>query len=171
MTSKERASENRSLAYKGVKRCSICNEIKDKSYFGSKGKRKGSTFPYCTPCSKLIRKAKRETFNGWINLIVRGCRSRAKLGGYPFNIDEAYLIEIWTGYDYYTGDKVEWLTQSVNGTAPMQQASLDKLDPSKGYTKGNVQWTSKRTNIMKHNATEVEFYKFCRKVLAKVETS
>lgn len=169
MTPNERARENRSLAYKGVKRCSICNEVKDRSLFGSKGRRGGSTFPYCNQCAVTVRKNKRKTFDGWVTLIVRGCKSRAKAEGLAFDIDKRYLTDIWTGYDYFTGDEIYWLTESINGTAPMHQASLDKLDPAKGYTKGNVQWTSKRTNIMKHNTTDSEFYKFCRKVLDRLE--
>lgn len=43
-------------------------------------------------------------------------------------------------------------------------ASLDRIDSSKGYIKGNVQWVHKKINIMKQNMTDDEFIKWCNLV-------
>lgn len=40
-------------------------------------------------------------------------------------------------------------------------ASLDRIDSSKGYIKGNVQWVHKDLNTMKMDLTEEEFLKYC----------
>lgn len=54
-------------------------------------------------------------------------------------------------------------------------ASLDRIDPSRGYTEGNVQWVHKWVNIIKWDFTQEEFLDICKMVVEhneqKVETS
>lgn len=45
-----------------------------------------------------------------------------------------------------------------------QTASLDRIDSSKGYIIGNVQWTHKTVNIIKWSLSQEEFLNFCRLV-------
>lgn len=45
-------------------------------------------------------------------------------------------------------------------------ASLDRIDSSKGYVKGNVQWVHKDVNVMKMGFSEQYFIKLC-KLIAK----
>lgn len=45
-------------------------------------------------------------------------------------------------------------------------ASLDRIDPNKGYTKNNVQWLHKDVNRMKWTCTDKEFLEWCRKCIA-----
>lgn len=52
------------------------------------------------------------------------------------------LLGIELSYDKYT-----------NNIAPDNYASLDKIDPSKGYVVGNVQIVSFRANTLKNSAT------------------
>lgn len=46
-------------------------------------------------------------------------------------------------------------------------ASLDRIDSSKGYIEGNVQWVHKRINYMKHTLPDNEFIYFCIAVADK----
>jgi hypothetical protein len=43
-------------------------------------------------------------------------------------------------------------------------ASLDRIDSSKGYIEGNLQWVHKDVNIMKMDLSQVEFIDYCVKV-------
>lgn len=43
-----------------------------------------------------------------------------------------------------------------------QTASLDRIDSSKGYIKGNVQWIHKDINRMKGNLSENKFLNYCK---------
>lgn len=43
-------------------------------------------------------------------------------------------------------------------------ASLDRIDSSKGYVQGNVQWVHKTVNKMKMEMSQEIFIKFCKKI-------
>lgn len=43
-------------------------------------------------------------------------------------------------------------------------ASLDRIDSSKGYVKGNIQWVHKAVNKMKSNLLEFDFINWCTKI-------
>jgi hypothetical protein len=45
-------------------------------------------------------------------------------------------------------------------------ASLDRIDSSKGYAVGNVQWTHKFVNRMKNNYDQAYFIRLCKAVAA-----
>lgn len=47
----------------------------------------------------------------------------------------------------------------------IEEASLDRIDSSKGYIEGNVQWVTQQANLSKHVMTMEQLYEFCRKVL------
>ena len=47
----------------------------------------------------------------------------------------------------------------------IDEASLDRIDSSKGYIEGNVQWTTYQANVSKHIMTMEELYQFCKDVL------
>ena len=44
-------------------------------------------------------------------------------------------------------------------------ASLDRIDSSKGYIEGNVQWVHKKINYMKQQFNQTEFIEWCKKVV------
>lgn len=43
-------------------------------------------------------------------------------------------------------------------------ASLDRIDSSKGYIEGNVQWVDRRINFMKQRMSDDEFIEVCEEV-------
>lgn len=43
-------------------------------------------------------------------------------------------------------------------------ASLDRIDNTKGYIEGNVQWVHKHVNICKHTYSNEEFIQICNQV-------
>lgn len=48
-------------------------------------------------------------------------------------------------------------------------ASLDRIDSSKGYEVGNIQWVYKPINLMKNTLDEQEFIKLCQMVASHTQ--
>ena len=42
------------------------------------------------------------------------------------------------------------------------KASIDRIDSSKGYIKGNIQWVAAITNLMKQSLSDAEFISWCK---------
>ena len=75
-----------------------------------------------------------------------------------FTVSKKYLQELWDKQNHIcsiTGDNI------IN----IRKASLDRIDSTKGYEEGNVQWVTYRANVSKHTMSMDELYDFCRKVL------
>ena len=77
---------------------------------------------------------------------------------FPLLVDTCPILEIPLDYG-----------PSTNGAKiPSNYASLDKIDPSKGYVVGNLQVISKKANSMKSDATIEELRKFVKNITAKL---
>ena len=48
-------------------------------------------------------------------------------------------------------------------------ASLDRIDSSKGYIEGNIQWLHKWVNLMKSDFEEKEFIAYCKLIVEQYE--
>lgn len=69
-------------------------------------------------------------------------------------------------------DKTIPITNIKNGNRNINynifNASLDRIDSSKGYIEGNIQWLDKKVNIMKNILNNKEFIQFCNNVVKHV---
>ena len=92
-----------------------------------------------------------------------GAKSRAQEKGLEFNLD----IE-----DIIIPEKcpiLEIPIQRNHGAAKFDSASLDRIDPSKGYVRGNIAVISTMANTMKNNATRSELETFCKNILNYID--
>ena len=62
-----------------------------------------------------------------------------------------------------TGWDIDAMEVNVN------TASLDRIDSSKGYIEGNVQWVHKMVNMSKQQYTQEEFIDMCTAVANKAK--
>lgn len=89
-------------------------------------------------------------------------RYRAKKRGFAFTIEMSDLLPApthccvfpWVALNYAEGDKND-----------RDRASIDRVDNSKGYVKGNVRVISRRANTIKSDATPEEL----KRILAYIE--
>jgi hypothetical protein len=64
-----------------------------------------------------------------------------------------------------TFPKVSWLCGGYDSSA--HSASLDRIDSTKQYTLGNVQWVHKIVNIMKNGLSQEEFVHLCHAIASR----
>lgn len=167
----------------GTKACSRCGEVKPLSEFVRDARLKSGLRTDCRACNKKTRKAYRESGKlathvaknlvQWkLRRLLNDSKVRAKKAGLDHDLDLNYLLEILTTRCPYLGTQFHWEVRTNCGhrhTHPFSP-SIDRIDSSKGYVKGNVAIVSHRANSIKHNATEQELFRIGRAVsLLKAE--
>ena len=89
-------------------------------------------------------------------------RYNAQKRNIPFSVTVKYAWELFlqqnekcslSGLSLSFGNKRDKIEQT---------ASLDRIDSSKGYEKGNVQWVHKIINIMKGTNSQDDFVRICK---------
>jgi len=93
-------------------------------------------------------------------------KCRAKKLNIPFDLTLEYLISIFPDKCPVFNTELSWGHQK--GKILQTSPSLDKIDPEKGYTIGNVQWLSNMANGMKRDATPEQLHQFANWVKATV---
>lgn len=91
------------------------------------------------------------------------CKNNAKIRNLEMSLSKERLVEILNEQNRecaLTGDKLWFNNRETN-------ASIDRIDSSKGYIEGNVQWTTKEINLLKSNWHDKDFIELCRKIVNK----
>jgi hypothetical protein len=94
-------------------------------------------------------------------------KNKAKSRGLEFSVTNQYLWNLFLEQDRkcaYSGLKIFFARTNLEHINGDYTASLDRIDSSKGYIEGNVQWLHKRVNIMKGNMEQQEFLDFCEAI-------
>ena len=135
--------------------CEECNQSLNLNKFSliEKWNINSGTKDFCKKCSKTIQQT--EILNrDWkvdaAKLLYKNIKSRCKRIGREFSIELDDIIipkkcPVF-GFDLKREDRETWMC------AP----SVDRIDSSKGYIKGNVTVVSRRANILKRDATVEE---------------
>jgi len=111
-------------------------------------------------CLSCVRENKRK-FKYIYSHNYQSAKTSAKARNHEFAITGEYMDDLFEKQNKkcpYSG--VE-LTFTKWGSDDSGTASLDRIDSSKGYIEGNVQWIHKRINIMKNNMDEKELFYWC----------
>lgn len=95
--------------------------------------------------------------------MLNTARRRAKIKGLEFNIEEDDLVI--PEYCPYLNIKMK--STSSRGESKKTVLSLDRIDPAKGYIKGNVEVISWQANTMKSDASREELLQFAKVILEK----
>lgn len=125
--------------------------------------------PYCPACFSIDKKAhkKNTMFSEHISQTVYGrIRHQANLRGIEFNLTPQYLEELLVKQNFkcaLSGLPLNIaLSFKTKEDYKKHTISLDRIDSSKPYEEGNVQWVDKRINIMKCNFSQEEFINYCK---------
>ena len=112
---------------------------------------------------KEYKKLYHSTKNGHLRRNLDNIKTRSKLKNLDFDLDANYLLSIPSDVCPVFNFKLSW-GQSKR-IADFNSPSLDRIDPEKGYIKGNVQWVSHLANTMKNNATKEQLVQFANWIL------
>lgn len=142
-----------------MKKCTKCMEVLDVSLFFKRGDGVG----YRSKCKKcyqarakiyglqnnaiLLRKAAARRRRNTGQTLLWVARNRAKKKGWEYNLDISD-VSIPTHCPI-----LGLMLCPQMGKSAHNSPSLDRIDSSKGYIKGNVQVISLRANILKNNAS------------------
>lgn len=110
---------------------------------------------------KLIRIKSITSYQDIPSFLWQRMRSRAKFRDIKFEVNLEYLWEIFVAQDRRCALSGQIIFFNQNGETT---ASLDRIDSSKGYEIGNVQWVHKQINRMKSNLIDRDFYDICATV-------
>jgi len=95
--------------------------------------------------------------------LVSGARNRVKDKNIPFDIDLDYVRSMvgenaeFASHCPVFDIPLDWSRIRGNGRGALPNSpSLDRIDPERGYVKGNVWIISHRANTIKNNATHEE---------------
>jgi hypothetical protein len=89
---------------------------------------------------------------------------RAKTCNFKINITKKYLWELFLKQNRrcaLTGENLIFPSSTASGDGT---ASVDRIDNSEGYVKGNVQWVHKDINWIKQDYSQDRFIELCKKV-------
>ncbi len=97
--------------------------------------------------------------------MAASCRKRAKYLFVDCDIDSKYIRELMPEFCPILNVRLKY----GGGDKSPHSASLDRIDSSKGYIKGNVQIISARANMMKSDADAQEMLMFAEWVMRSFE--
>lgn len=140
-----------------LKTCSKCRQILELSCFSSHVKNKDGLQGSCRKCNRLS--SKEWNANHKDSLALKRIKDRAIEKGLAFDLE---LKDIAPpdkcpifGFELIRNTKV----------SQFNSPSVDRIDPFKGYTKGNVQVISQLANAMKQNASNEQLIQFAEWIL------
>ena len=130
------------------------------------------TSGHTTSCGCKVAKvasSRNKTVGGLMGTVWYGVQFGAKERGFPVTIsqeDAWKLFENQGGKCALTGWEITLPQTSDRKTWKDHFASLDRIDSSKGYEPGNVQWVHKMVNLIKMHFPQEQFVQVCAAVTA-----
>lgn len=107
-------------------------------------------------------------FKWYLKVVRKNSKSKER----DFNIDCEYLKRLWceqNGICPFTNQKLTLRTHSNNDVKKYPyQASLDRIDSSIGYVKGNVRFVALIYNYAKNTFSDDDVIDFCLKVASTI---
>lgn len=147
--------------------CPECGDIVLHTSIGSRSHCRNNKCRKCSDYNKdraryKKRNGKWKGYNDLSMSYFNGVKQNAKKRNISFDIT---IEDVWKQFVnqnrkcIYTGLTLELPKRTRLGSGGT--ASLDRIDSSKGYVKGNVQWVHKDVNWMKQDFDQTYFMEMC----------
>lgn len=98
-------------------------------------------------------------------------KANAKIRGIDFDVDNKHLWELFLhqGRKCAKSGVPISFSRRHGKRGEEQTASLDRIDSSRGYVPGNIQWVHKVVNIMKQSLGDQELVEWCRRIITHTD--
>ena len=106
-------------------------------------------------------------FRWYMKNIIKNSKDRNK----EYDVDLEYLKDLWesqNGVCPFTNKKLLIRTHANKDKKNPYQASIDRIDNTKGYIKGNIRFVSLMFNYARNNFSDNEVLEFCKNVAANI---
>jgi hypothetical protein len=156
---------------KGLRPCGSCGTllVANREYFYQR--KDGYLSSECRTCfrQRSSRNQKARYYAGGVDYhlayITRNTRQRAKKGGIEYDIDAEFIRTLLEAQEGCCAiSRVQLTFAKGEGHIPTN-ASIDRIDSRKGYTKGNVQLVTCQVNTMKSNLSTTQLAEWCQLIL------
>lgn len=167
------------------KKCSCCKQIKNQEHFyivnyGNTTRKVLAS--YCKECSigsaanysKNFKKVngyckqtylRSRTIKDYLAYLLVKSRTRATKKKMQFDIDIDFLLNLWETQEGLCKLTKDPMTYILGKGIVNNNASLDRIDSTKGYTKDNVVLTTTIANRLKQSLSITELIKICTKII------
>lgn len=146
-----------------IKLCTGCKRSFDLATFHKDSRSSTGRVSRCPQC--------RATYRSVINEMLSNAKSRSKKRHLPFDLtkdDIRNQMRLQNNKCIYSGIELNW--SAGNGgkqrVCPPDRASLDRIDSSLGYIKGNIQLVTDFANRIKTWYPHGDVLSFCKHVVA-----
>lgn len=146
----------------GHKVCNVCGVEKPVEAFPN---RRGSTCGVCH--GKLQRERHGRSSETWCAYLVKQARSNAKKTDREFDITAEQVHELWKKQGGLCA--LTHLPMQHHPAYSDMNASIDRIDSSKGYSLDNIQLVCWRVNEMKNDQAEPQLIWWARVLVANDE--
>jgi hypothetical protein len=103
--------------------------------------------------------------------LAKNCRQRARQKGWVYDVTTRWVLEQLEQQDYRCLATDIPLRLNPDRIGDPYQPSIDRIDPSGGYTTDNCRVVCLIYNLARNGATDEEIIDFARYLLAKVGNS
>lgn len=125
----------------------------------------------CVFCAGLKKRNKEEYRLAFYN----ATKINAKDRNIEFNISYEYLKDLFYKKQNrkcaLSGEELKFANTNKGHFNKETTASLDRIDSTKGYIEGNVQWIHKDINKMKSAFSQIQFLNWCEKINNHVKST
>lgn len=155
----------------GLRPCSTCGDVLSADVEHFYQKKDGSLSSECRHCfrQRSSRNQKTLYYAGGIDYhlayITRNTRQRAKKEDIEYGIDIEFIHAVLEAQEGRCAISRVQLTCAKGEGHISTNASIDRIDPRKGYTKDNVQLVAYQVNTMKSNLSINQLVEWCQLIL------
>lgn len=150
----------------GGKVCRKCETDKPFGDFPAHRKTYDGFDSWCKLCRRSYSHEVKQTLDTHIRAIL--ARIKEDRRKKPYDVDLGYLVGLWQSQDGLCAISGEKMSHRRTPRKHNQyNGSLDRIDSSLGYVKGNVQFVCWTVNRMKGEGTKEELIEWAKKIIRK----